>query len=112
MVEQGGQFFLFYSANGYASPSYAIGVARASSPMGPFVKASQPILRTTGGWAGPGHGSVLKTAKGETWHVYHSWRAGQVGGGNGRVVLLDRVFWEGGWPTMLAAPSGRSLPPP
>ena len=112
VVDHGGQYYLFYSANGYASTSYAIGVARASSPLGPYVKASEPIVRTGGLWAGPGHGSVLTTPKGETWHVYHSWRAGQVGGGSGRLVLLDRVLWEGGWPNMRAAPSGISLPPP
>jgi len=112
LVDHGGQYYLFYSANGYASTAYAVGVARASSPLGPYTKASEPILRTGGLWAGPGHGTVLTTPKGETWHVYHSWKAGQVGSAPGRLVLIDRVLWDGGWPTMRAAPSGGSLPPP
>jgi len=112
LIDHGGKYFLFYSANSYASANYAIGVARADAPLGPYTKASQPILRSAGHWAGPGHGSVITTPKGETWHVYHSWIAGQIGGGPGRVPLIDRVFWDGGWPTMLAAPSFRSLPRP
>ena len=44
MVEHGGSYYLFYSGNSYASTAYAIGVARASSPLGPFTKAGGPIL--------------------------------------------------------------------
>ncbi len=112
LIDHGGKYYLFYSANAYASASYAAGVARADAPLGPYTKAPQPILTSAGHWAGPGHGSVITTPKGETWHVYHSWINGQIGGGPGRVPLLDRVFWDNGWPTMLAAPSFQSLPPP
>ncbi|HQP38760.1 MAG TPA: glycoside hydrolase family 43 protein [Polyangiaceae bacterium] len=112
VIEHGGEYFLFYSANGYASPSYAIGVAKSSAPLGSYTKASAPILTTAGAWAGPGHGSVLLTPSGQTWHVYHSWKAGHVGEAPGRVVLLDRVIWDNGWPTMRAAPSSVSMPPP
>lgn len=112
MIGHDGKYYLFYSANGYASTKYAIGVARADSPLGPYTKAPSPILTTAGHWAGPGHGSVITTPKGETWHVFHSWIAGQVGAGPGRVPLIDRVFWDGGWPTMFAAPSYRSQPRP
>lgn len=112
MIDHAGKYYLFYSANFYASAQYSVGVARADFPLGPYIKAPQPILTSAGRWAGPGHGSVITTPKGETWHVYHSWLAGQVGGGPGRLPLIDRVFWENGWPTMRAAPSYRSLPPP
>jgi len=112
LIDNGGKYYLFYSANAYNTPSYAIGVARADSPLGPYTKAPQSILSGAGHWAGPGHGSVITTKKGETWHVYHSWITGQVGGGPGRVALIDRVFWENGWPTMRAAPSFQSLPVP
>lgn len=112
LIDHGGKYYLFYSANAYASPNYAIGVARADAPLGPYVKNPQPILTSAGHWAGPGHGSVLTTPKGETWHIYHSWISGQIGGGPGRLPLVDRIFWENGWPTMRAAPSFRSLPMP
>ena len=112
MVDHGGQYYLFYSGNFFASEAYAIGVARGNSPLGPFTKASSPIVSSAGVWAGPGHGSVLDTPSGETWHIYHSWKQGQIGGGAGRVLLVDRVLWTGGWPSMRAAPSQVSLPVP
>eukprot|EP01096_Ripella_sp_DP13-Kostka_P015696 TRINITY_DN7435_c0_g1_i1.p1 TRINITY_DN7435_c0_g1~~TRINITY_DN7435_c0_g1_i1.p1 ORF type:complete len:325 (+),score=94.34 TRINITY_DN7435_c0_g1_i1:38-976(+) len=55
-------FYLFYSGNAYNTPSYAVGVARSKSLMGPFVKYPNPILHTqnsTSEWQGPGHCSVL-----------------------------------------------------
>ncbi|HEY3448545.1 MAG TPA: glycoside hydrolase family 43 protein [Myxococcales bacterium] len=112
MIERGGFYYLFYSANGYASTAYAVGVARATSPTGPFTKAGNPILVTRGAWAGPGHGSVLPGPSGDWMHVYHAWMAGKVGQSPGRLVLADRVTFENGWPVMHAAPSTGSQPMP
>jgi len=112
MVERGGEFFLFYSANAYASASYAIGVAKSSSPTGSFTKRASPILVSKGRWAGPGHGSVVQGPSGDWVHVYHSWVAGSIQQSPGRVVLVDRIQWEGGWPLMRGAPSSRSQPLP
>jgi arabinan endo-1,5-alpha-L-arabinosidase len=113
LVERGGYFYLFYSGNGYASASYGIGVARATSPTGPYTKASGgPLLRTNHAWDGPGHGSVLKGPSGDWVHVYHAWVKGKVNQSPGRLVLVDRITWPGGWPKMLGAPSRRSQPLP
>lgn len=112
MIEEGGYFYLFYSANGYASANYGIGVARATSPTGPFTKHGAAILVSRGAWAGPGHGSVVRGPKGEWVLVYHSWKAGSVGQSPGRVMLVDRVVFSGGWPSLLAAPSSHSQPLP
>ncbi len=113
MVQHGGSYYLFYSGNGYASTAYAIGVARAASPLGPFTKAAGPILVTGGAWAGPGHCSVLDTPAGDTYVVYHAWEAGSVGGAPGRLVLTDAVHWDAnGWPSVPLAPSGTSRPLP
>lgn len=111
MIFEGGWYYLFYSANGYASNAYAIGVARSQSPTGPFTKKGDPILVTRGAWAGPGHGSIVKGPRGDWVHVYHSWRAGQVGS-SGRLILVDRVGFSGGWPNMISAPSRGSQPLP
>ena len=112
MVEHDGLFYLFYSGNFYASTQYAVGVARAASPLGPFTKASAPILISKGDWAGPGHGSVIVGPSGDWVHVYHAWRAGSVGGPPGRLALVDRIQWDNGWPLMRGAPSSRSQPMP
>lgn len=113
MIAHGGSFFLFYSANGYASTAYAIGVARASSPLGPFTKASGPIVGSNAWWSGPGHGSVIVGPRGDDVHVYHAWVAGKVGAPPGRGVLVDRITWgSDGWPHMSSAPTARSQPLP
>jgi GH43 family beta-xylosidase len=113
MIERGGSFYLFYSANYFASTAYAAGVARASSPLGPFTKAAGPMLTSNAAWAGPGHGSILVGPSGSWVHVYHAWMGGRVDASPGRLVLVDRIGWDAdGWPTMHAAPGARSQPPP
>ncbi|MCC7538412.1 MAG: family 43 glycosylhydrolase, partial [Deltaproteobacteria bacterium] len=79
MIHEAGSYWLFYSANGYATSRYAVGVARASSPLGPFEKAAAPILVSNSTFAGPGHGSVVRGPRGDWVHVYHAWLAGRVG---------------------------------
>lgn len=113
IIERGEYFYLFYSGNGYASPNYGIGVARATSPMGPYTKAGAAILTTSPSWDGPGHGAVIKGPSGDWVHVYHAWPKGKVGQESvGRHVLVDRISWANGWPRMLSAPSKRSQPLP
>ena len=112
MVEHGGSFYLFYSGNSYANASYAVGVARAASPLGPFTKATAPIVTTAGAWVGPGHCSVLD-ADGATYMVYHAWQVGHVNGpGDMRYPLVDQVQWVNGWPAVDGAPSTASRPLP
>ncbi|MCB9596611.1 MAG: family 43 glycosylhydrolase [Sandaracinaceae bacterium] len=112
MIHRSGTYYLFYSANGYATTRYAVGVARSSSPTGPFTKLGDPILTSNGSFGGPGHGSVLRGPSGDWVHVYHSWLAGSVGGAPGRLVLVDRIDWRDGWPHMSASPSPISQPLP
>jgi arabinan endo-1,5-alpha-L-arabinosidase len=113
MVQNGGTFYLFYSGNSYANATYAVGVAKATSPLGPFTKAGGPIVATAGSWVGPGHCSVVDTPTGDTYMVYHAWPNGCVNGpGCGREPLTDAVFWQGGWPAVPLAPSMTSRPLP
>jgi len=112
MIHHDGRYYLFYSANGYASTRYGVGVARADSPLGPFTKLSEPILTSNGSFGGPGHGSVLRGPRGNWVHVYHSWLADSVGEAPGRLVLVDRIDWRDGWPRMAASPSPWSQPMP
>ena len=72
MVARGGSHYLLYSGNSYANDTYAVGVARASSPLGPFQKAGAPLVKSNGSWVGPGHCSVLDTPAGDTYMVYHA----------------------------------------
>lgn len=114
MVAHGGMYYLFYSGNSYANATYAVGVARASSPMGPFTKRGDPILVTNSDWVGPGHCSVVDAPGGETAIVYHAWKHGCVNtAGCGRETLVDLLHWDDdGWPSIPLAPSHTSRPRP
>ncbi len=110
VIERGGYFYLFYSANHFATSRYAVGVARSRSPTGPFTKASGPILTSNHAFAGPGHGSVVRGPDGGWVHVYHAWYADRIDASPGRVLLADRVSWRDGWPHMDARPTAGSQP--
>ena len=111
MIEHAGMYYLFYSGNSYASTAYAIGVARASSPTGPFTKLANPIVTTGGAWAGPGHCSVVD-GHADQYVVYHAWEAGHVNAAPGRLPLVDQIVWVNGWPSVPLAPSNASRPLP
>ncbi len=112
VVQHAGTYFLFYSGASYADASYAVGVARSQSPLGPYEKAGAPIVKTNATWVGPGHCSVIDTPAGDSYMVYHSWRAGHVHTpGDGRLTLVDAVHW-GDWPSLPEAPSVTSRPMP
>lgn len=112
MVEHGGMFYLFYSGNSYANATYAVGVARGTTPTAMMIKPAAPIVVTNAAWVGPGHCSVITTAHDETALVYHAWVAGCVNAaGCGREVLADLVTWgDDGWPTVPLAPSSTTRP--
>jgi hypothetical protein len=91
--------------------SYAVGVASAASPVGPFAKAPAPIVVTGGAWVGPGHCAIVDTPAGDTAIVYHAWKQGCVDtAGCGRLDLVDQVVWGASWPSVPLAPSSTSRP--
>lgn len=98
VVRRGRYYYMFYSGNAFWNASYAVGVARSRSPLGPFVKKDETVLRRDENWMGPGHGSVVRAHDGRDYFVYHAWMRGRVGGKNPRMLLLDRIHWEDGWP--------------
>ncbi|MCA1693451.1 MAG: glycoside hydrolase family 43 protein, partial [Actinobacteria bacterium] len=61
MIHRHGYYYLFYSANTFDVEQYGIGVARSTSPRGPFVKFSaNPILRSDETFDGPGGQDVVQ----------------------------------------------------
>lgn len=108
VVLRGGRYYMFYSGNSYANGTYAVGVARASSPLGPYVKAGPPIVKTNATWVGPGHNSVVDTPEGDSYMVYHAWPVAHTG----RVTLVDAIRWGDEWPSVPEAPSVSSRPMP
>jgi GH43 family beta-xylosidase len=112
IVERSGVYYLFYSGNVY-DHRYRTGVARAGSLLGPYEKRGAPILQNNERWVGPGHGSVV-TVGGLDYFVYHAWQ--NAGDGTqlpsgGRRVLVDRILWDEGWPSIHDGTPSRSPVP-
>jgi len=111
VTKHGDYYYMFYSGNMYNTDRYATGVARSRSPYGPYEKAPEPVLHSNSQWAGPGHGTIVRK-NGKEFYVYHAWKADKIGDPNPRMVLMDRVRWENGWPKIgSGTPSGTASPP-
>lgn len=107
----GDGLFLFYSANDYGSDAYAVGYATCKGPLGPCVKAPEPVLRSNDAAAGPGHCALVESG-GRTWMLYHAWPPDAIGSTDpGRQVWLDEVTWDGDRPTV-RGPTGDAQPRP
>jgi beta-xylosidase len=107
-VHRDGWFYLFFSGASTFDGSYAVGVARAREPMGPFeMFGGNPILRSGATWLAPGHNSHLVTGPdGADYMFFHAIRRGTEVRKKGdplphRLLFLDKVLWENdGWPRM------------
>jgi arabinan endo-1,5-alpha-L-arabinosidase len=111
LFEREGTYYLFYSGN-YIDARYRVGVARATSVKGPYVKHEGPILGNNATWVGPGHGAVTQ-AGGADYFVYHAWPTTASGGideSRGRLLLVDRIRWSAsGWPVIGEGTPGTGL---
>ncbi len=76
VIKHNDTYYLTYSANYYASSLYSIGYATSKSPLGPFVKAEENPILTSGELndvSGTGHHSfVMSPDNSELWIAYHS----------------------------------------
>lgn len=94
-----GIYYIMYSANYFGGKHYAVGYATASSPLGPYRKASNnPILQKNtdrdGNVTGTGHNSITYSPdKKEMLCVYHGRTTTT---GEERVVFIDRMKVDGG----------------
>lgn len=96
VVKWDGIYYLFYSANHYKDPDYAVGYATAPSPMGPWTKYSgNPIIRRDiVGEKGSGHGDVFQGKDGNYYYVYHVW--GENDNSDARQVRIVPLIREKG----------------
>ncbi len=94
-----GKYYLFYSANDYSSPNYAVGYAVADNVLGPYEKPlSQPFLKTSipAGVIGPGGQDIVFDPDGDTWMLYHTWDPESF-----RHMRIDELTFEDGAPVLL-----------
>ena len=95
------RYYLFYSANFFASRSYSVGYAVSDSPLGPFYKASEPLLWHSKSYgesffpaiSGPGHNSLAWSPDNrELFIVYHTHMDPTAPSGD-RQTAIDRLFF-------------------
>lgn len=74
VLHRGGQYWLTYSGGAWTGPGYAVGVAAAEHPLGPWSHVDQPALLKSGGdLRGPGHNSLTVAPDGTDVIAFHSW---------------------------------------
>jgi beta-xylosidase len=88
---QKGAYWLFYAGNDFSTPAYGIGVAAARHVLGPYVKQSEPLLRSTREWLAPGHASVAPGLDGEPQLFFHAFHPGTGGYNVFRALLTARL---------------------
>ena len=102
VVYRDGNYYLFYSGDRCCArePRYALMAARAADAFGPFESLERPVLEANGFWLAPGHNSVVTDDAGRDWLLYHATDAARAfySGDRSRVMLLDRLVYEEGWP--------------
>ncbi|TLM95014.1 glycoside hydrolase [Hymenobacter jeollabukensis] len=100
MVRHGGYFYMFYAGNACCGKycTYAEGVARSRTLLGPWEKCPQnPILTDNSTWKCPGHGTVAE--KDGRWFLLHHAYAANSHEFVGRQGLLSEFTWNAqGWP--------------
>ncbi|HET9640657.1 MAG TPA: glycoside hydrolase family 43 protein [Allosphingosinicella sp.] len=121
IVRRGGWYYLFYSGDNCCGEGahYAVMVARSRGATGPFETRHGTILERRGTWLAPGHNSVIEDASGGNWIVYHAVDTNRPrtrpsdGINTRRVMLIDRIVWKDGWPSVQGpteGPQPRPLP--
>lgn len=104
------KYFVYYSGDNCCGDkaNYAVMIARADNPSGPFVtlgqrnkSGSSVILEKDEEWIAPGHNSIFRDDKGNIWIAYHAIskkeREEKRNGGK-RVMCISPLVYKNGWP--------------
>ncbi|HEX8216435.1 MAG TPA: family 43 glycosylhydrolase, partial [Allosphingosinicella sp.] len=91
VTRQAGRYWLFYAGNDFSTPAYGIGVAVADHPLGPYLKQTEPLLKSTRTWWAPGHASVAPGPDGEPQLFFHAFFPGKGGYNAFRALLTARL---------------------
>jgi arabinan endo-1,5-alpha-L-arabinosidase len=126
VIRRDDYYYLFYSGDNCCGPKaeYGVMVARSRSATGPFETLEQAkgvpfslMLQKCDRWLAPGHNCVVADRAGDLWMLYHAIdvnrpRQRQEDEINSRrVLLIDRIEWDDGWPH-IGTPSAGPRPAP
>ena len=120
--KKGGYYYLFASIGSCCEglrSTYTTVVGRSKDLLGPYVdkegnrmldNCHEILIHKNDSFVGTGHNSEIVSDKdGNDWVLYH---AVSVENPDGRVLMLDRVDWQGGWPVVAGdVPSAESRKP-
>jgi Glycosyl hydrolases family 43 len=113
MVQSGGTFWMFYSANLWGTPGYSIGIAKCQSVTGPCTKPLDRAWHTsTNSAEGQGYGGseFFESSGGLIWMVHHGLVPGQSGDYAERRLYVDlMVFPKKGLPSVAPRPPAAAL---
>lgn len=91
VTKQEGRYWIFYAGNDFGTPAYGIGVAVADHPFGPYVKQTEPLLKSSSKWWAPGHASVAPGLDGTPQLFFHAFFPGTGGYNMFRALLTTRL---------------------
>lgn len=99
VLKHDGWYYLFYSANDFRSPDYAVGYAVSRAPTGPWKKfRGNPILsRALIGASGTGHGDFFRDRHDSLCYVFHTHYSKDVVAPR-KTALIKGVFLRGNGP--------------
>jgi hypothetical protein len=104
MIAVGKNYYLFYGAADWNSPTAGIGYAVCNGPLGPCFNQSVrgPWLGSRTGALGPSGPSVFTDLNGVTRLAYHAWTNGTVGYDKGgvRALFIDQVIFKKNGPVL------------
>lgn len=103
MVQRGGKYTLFYSANDFGNGTYAVGYATCAGPVGPCQPADDsPFLKSRAerNLYGPGHQVVFRVGE-QDFIAYHAWELKPDGTrAERRFLYIDKLDWVDGKPVV------------
>jgi arabinan endo-1,5-alpha-L-arabinosidase len=128
VTERQGYYYLFYSGDNCCGDKahYGVMVARSRNAFGPFEtlaqatgKSNSAILERNERWIAPGHNSVVRDAAGQDWIFYHAIDSknrllkNDISGDRDvrRIMLMDRLVYRRGWPTIATGSPSTSRQP-
>jgi beta-xylosidase len=93
ILKHRGLYYLFYTANDFRNPDYAVGYATSAHPLGPWKKyAKNPIInKALVGINGTGHGDFFNKRK-ELYYVLHTHNSNtKVGPRNSALIRMKII---------------------
>ncbi|MDQ0257243.1 beta-xylosidase [Evansella vedderi] len=69
-----------------------------------IINSSGTLILSSGDqFVGPGHNAIITDEAGQDWMIYHAIDKDEAWIGSGitrRPLMLDKIIWEDGWPTI------------